>query len=44
MINNDSTAYLIEKEQFMSDKCGHCMKYTNEKGDCTNNFCDRLWK
>jgi len=43
MINTQSTSYLIEKEEFMSDKCGHCMSYTDEQGECTNNFCSNKY-
>ena len=36
--------YQEEKAEFMSNKCGHCMSYTDDAGNCTNNFCEGLWR
>jgi len=39
MINPNSSIYIREREEFHSDKCGHCMSYVNDDGDCTDKFC-----
>tara|TARA_R100000149_G_C5849267_1_gene118567 strand:- start:776 stop:934 length:159 start_codon:yes stop_codon:yes gene_type:complete len=37
----EKETYKKEKEDFMSDKCTHCMSYLNkENGECENNFCE----
>ena len=41
----ESNLYQQEKEEFMSDKCCHCMKYLNaETNECDNNWCESRWK
>ena len=40
MINPNDTAYLLEKEDFYSDKCPHCMGYVNDQNECPDNFCE----
>ena len=42
MINANSTKFQIEQNSFFSDKCPDCMSYTDNKGNCTNNFCSSL--
>lgn len=42
MINPNDLAYINEREDFHSDKCGHCMSYVNDDGDCTNKFCSGI--
>jgi hypothetical protein len=42
MIDTNSTSFQIEQNQFHSDKCPDCMSYLDQKGDCTNKFCDGL--
>ena len=32
--------YQQEKEDFLLDKCTHCMGYLNDNGLCENNFCE----
>ena len=39
MINPSDLAYINEREDFHSDKCGHCMSYVNDDGGCNNKFC-----
>tara|TARA_R100001443_G_scaffold30830_2_gene44739 strand:+ start:6100 stop:6234 length:135 start_codon:yes stop_codon:yes gene_type:complete len=34
MIDTNTTQYLIEKEEFLSNKCPNCMNYLDDKGDC----------
>ena len=42
MINPNNSSYIREREEFHSDKCGHCMSYVDVNGDCTNNLCSGL--
>ena len=44
LLEKEIPLYQKEKAEFMSDKCSHCMSYTDDKGNCTNNFCEGLWK
>ena len=37
----ENETYQKEREEFMSDKCPHCMGYLNEDNEeCDNNFCE----
>jgi hypothetical protein len=37
----ENEVYQKEKEEFMKDKCSHCMEYLNEDTEeCDNNFCE----
>lgn len=37
--NFEQQNYKIEREEFMSDKCPHCMRYLNNQNQCEYNFC-----
>ena len=40
----EKNLYQQEKEEFLSDKCIHCMEYVNQETECENALCAQYYE